>query len=148
MLCNIKTTQNRKTKEIMKHIFTSFKQSIKTPLLIACALLAMSSNAWGGSSYSYTWIAKTAVGKGTGTAKVYIRKSALSTDKEKSTTGSTLVEAKHNESGTQVAGYDAVLPRYAEFEATPGTGYHFVGWYTNSACDQGEKTDNKLIAFK
>lgn len=129
----------------MKHIFTSFKQSVKTPLLIACALLAMSSNAWGGSSsssYSYTWIAKTAVGKGTGTAKVYIRKSALSTDKEKSTTGSTLVEANHNESGTQVAGIDAVLPRYAEFEATPGTGYHFVAWYTNAACTGTAITDN------
>lgn len=31
----------------MKHIFTTFKQFISKPLLVACALLAMSSNAWG-----------------------------------------------------------------------------------------------------
>lgn len=31
----------------MKHIFTTFKQFISKPLLVACALLAMSGNAWG-----------------------------------------------------------------------------------------------------
>ena len=39
----------------MKHIFTTFKQFITKPLLVACALLAMSGNAWGQTYNGGKW---------------------------------------------------------------------------------------------
>ena len=123
----------------MKHIFTTIKQFITKPLLVACALLAMSGNAWG--KYSFTWNAKTAVGKGSGTAKVEIRTTEISCDKSQSTTGSTLVTATYTASGS-IGNGGLVLSRYAKFTATPSTGYHFVGWYTNKDCTEGEQKAN------
>lgn len=118
---------------------TKFLSNTIKTLLILFSLLAFTGNAWG--KYSFTWTAKTAVGKGTGTAEVTIRTSSIASDKSESTSGSTLVEVKHTESSKIGSGV-LVLKRYAEFTATPSTGYHFVGWYTNAACTQGEKTAN------
>lgn len=127
----------------MKHIFTTIKQFITKPLIVACALLAMSGNAWG--AYSFTWTAQTAVGKGSGTAKVDICNAVWQTsDTNNSTTGSTLVTATHTEakSGWLSGNGGTVANRFAKFTATPSTGYHFVGWYTNKDCTQGEQTAN------
>ncbi len=100
--------------------------------------------AW--ADYSFTWTAKTAVGKGSGTAEVKILHDVVITytDDTQSTTGSTLVTASHTEanSGWFSGNGSAITKRYAKFTATANTGYHFVAWYTNKDCTSGEITSN------
>ena len=130
----------------MKHIYT-FKQFIQKPLLVALALLAMSSNAWG--KYSFSWQASTAVGEGKGQAEVKLCYDVVITytDDKKSTTGSSLVTVKTTKSGNIGSGA-TVSERYAVFTATPNDGYSFDAWYTNSGCTDGKTPGNPYKTSK
>jgi Listeria/Bacterioides repeat len=112
----------------MKHIYT-FKQFIQKPLLVALALLAMSSNAWGA-----TLTAKTSVASGKGTAKVEIIDGYGFTQQTGTATSTTVV--------TKTFSMSAVRWAKSKFTATAATGYTFDAWYTNTACTSGKQTAN------
>ena len=107
-------------------------------LTVALMLLlgGFSTRAWG---TNYKWVAYTAVGKGSGTAKVEIINDGLgTTDNDNSTSGSSPVKAEHeikNIYGTWAN--SLVQKRKAKYTATATTGYHIVGWYTNKDCTEG-----------
>ena len=116
----------------MKHIYT-FKQFIQKPLLVALALLAMSSNAWG--ACNRTWKAGVAVGSGKGEAKVEIFTTVLGiTTTKKSTTSST--KTVSSISSSQSVRYASSLVKHGckYSVVSESAGYSFAGWYSSSDC--------------
>lgn len=115
----------------MKQIFTTFKQIITKPLLVACALLAMSGNAWG------------ALGDWNGTYTV--------TMKSDPSTGG-YVSASNDFSGkmtettstgrTGTKGLTQTGTATAYLYASAKDGYVFKGWATKAATNDVESTDN------
>ena len=101
----------------MKKLFTSF----------VIALLGLS------QVYGATLYGKVAVGSGKGTATVEIYNGYTIKQDSKSTTGAQV---------TVSYGMSIVSWGYTKFIAEAETGYTFEAWYTNSACTEGQQTDN------
>lgn len=101
----------------MKHIFTLLNQTIRKSLLLACALLAMSGNAWGGKgdiTFYATAAASPSIG---GTATV-----------------SPAYQTKT--SGSFMGIYGTVSATFS-YSASANSGFTFKGWSTNSADNTG-----------
>ncbi len=124
----------------MKHIFTLFNQSIKKPLLLACALLAMSGNAWGKSKTFYSkCVVKSQPAAG---GYVYVAKS-----------GQTSVDYKLTDDNSKQDGSSTWFPGFPLYQSEPQSktfdfyayqkandGYSFSGWNTDENATSGSTT--------
>ena len=123
-------------------LFTT-NQFTKRSLGVLFTLLFFS--AWTTTTLAATLTANTAVGSGSGTARVDVMDGNTSKG-NKSTTGSTLVTTSMSVS----AGFIGLgkTEGNSKFTATASTGYYFDGWYTNSACTTGKQTSNPYSTSK
>lgn len=113
----------------MKHIFTTFKQFIQKPLLVALALLAMSSNAWGwNGTYKVTMKSEPSDGGYVSASNDFSGKKT-----ETTSTGRT-GETKWTKSAKATA--------YLYASALTANGYVFKGWATSKNTNSVESTNN------
>ena len=113
----------------MKHIFTTFKQIITKPLLVACALLAMSGNAWGAKYYAR--VSVESFPSAAGNVGVNTSQSPSCSSSTASKTG--------NKNGTGWTGLG--FPSIDFYlSATQNSGYVFKGWATSTSATSYSST--------
>lgn len=112
----------------MKHIYT-FKQFIQKPLLVAFALLAMSSNAWGKAGDITFYASVEASPASGGTVSLSPGTSQTKNSPYKSW--------KYQETSATFT-----------YSATANVGYTFKGWSTNSSANSGNTTNPMSQTYK
>ena len=111
----------------MKHIFTTFKHFITKPLLVACALLAMSSNAWGATVYAK--VTATADPKDKG-GYVYVGKG---TGGDIGTAQSRELKTDNADNSANAGSWNTSGDVAFRLSAYAKDGYTFKGWRKNNA---------------
>lgn len=108
--------------------------STKPVLTLMLMLMVGVGNAWA----TLTGITAVPKGKGTATVELYTYKLIGSDTKDDAKSSTSSYEATVSGSTSRT------YYRYCKFSASAATGYTFDAWYTNTACDSGEKTGSSF----